>query len=198
MTEYWLENKNEFQEVVLCFLRDNNRNNVVDRDMNIIVEQPQQENRDENIIVEHPQQENRDGNNNMVSNAHVSGVEGSEVDMEFGLQEDDDDSDMFDIDELPDFTHDQQQDQDMVSSLQGEGGLHEDDDKATQQQQYPQIALPPQYQDSGSINNKIVVMEDECVSQDHIFDLVDQQAGITQPQQQERVLDPYFDVFITT
>lgn len=70
-------------------------------------------------------------------------------------------------------------------------------DKATQeQQQHPPISPPPQRQDSGSINNALVIMEDECVSQDEIFNLADLEAGITHPQQEHRqmMVDPYDDI----
>ncbi|KAL0662246.1 hypothetical protein Bca4012_099083 [Brassica carinata] len=59
---YWLasENDAQFQEVVLCHLRDNNK---------IVVDQsPERKNGDNDIVPEQPQQENSDDNNNMFDN----------------------------------------------------------------------------------------------------------------------------------
>ncbi|CAN6997328.1 unnamed protein product [Brassica rapa subsp. trilocularis] len=157
MTEYWLasENDAQFQEVVLCHLRDNNK---------MVVDQPpESKNGDNDIATEQPQQGNSDDNNNR----------------------------------LLDFSHQQRP---LIPPFEGQGlrlqTIMGYSDKATQEQQHPPISPPPQRQDSGSINNALVIMEDECVSQDEIFNLADLEAGITHPQQQHRqmMVDPYDDI----
>ncbi|KAG2325124.1 hypothetical protein Bca52824_007852 [Brassica carinata] len=177
MTEYWLasENDAQFQEVVLCHLR-NNKKIVVDQS-------PERKNRDNDIVTEQPQQENNN---------------------------------MFDKDELLDYTHQQQplippfEGHDSRFPVQymtppsgeGEGlGLQTImgySDKATQEQQHPQISRPLQRQDSEIINNPLLITEDECVDQDEIFNLADLEAGITQPQQQHQMMmDPYDDISLS-
>ncbi|CAN6933545.1 unnamed protein product [Brassica oleracea] len=174
MTEYWLasENDAQFQEVVLCHLRDNNK---------IVVDQsPERKNGDNDIVTEQAQQENSDDNNNMFDNNRL--LEQRPL--------------------IPPFeAHDSRFPvQYMTPSGEGQGlGLQTImgySDKATQEQQYPPISLPPQRQDSGRINNALVIMEDECVNQDEIFNLADLEAGITHPQQQHRqmMMDPYDDI----
>ncbi|CAN6933533.1 unnamed protein product, partial [Brassica oleracea] len=141
MTEYWLasENDAQFQEVVLCHLRDNNK---------IVVDQsPERKNGDNDI----------DDNNNMFDNNRL--LEQRPL--------------------IPPFeAHDSRFPGLGLQTIMGYS------DKATQEQQHPPISLPPQRQDSGRINNALVIMEDECVNQDGIFNLADLEAGITHPQQQ--------------
>ncbi|XP_048615672.1 uncharacterized protein LOC125588393 [Brassica napus] len=170
MTEYWLasENDAQFQEVVLCHLRDNNK---------IVVDQsPERKNGDNDIVPEQPQQENSDDNNNMFDNNRL--LEQRPLIPPFEA-----DDSRFSV-------------QYMTPSGEGQGlGLQTImgySDKATQEQQHPPISLPPQRQDSGRINNALVTMEDECVNQDEIFNLADLEAGITHPQQQHRqmMMDP--------
>ncbi|CAN6933529.1 unnamed protein product [Brassica oleracea] len=146
MTEYWLasENDAQFQEVVLCHLRDNNK---------IVVDQsPERKNGDNDI----------DDNNNMFDNNRLleQRLLIPPFDSRFPVQY-------------------------MTPSGEGQGlGLQTImgySNKATQEQQHPPISLPPQRQDSGRINNALVIMEDECVNQDEIFNLADLEAGITHP-----------------
>ncbi|XP_010462533.1 PREDICTED: uncharacterized protein LOC104743115 [Camelina sativa] len=58
----------------------------------------------------------------------------------------------------------------------------EEDVDSASQQQHPHIPLPPQVQDSG---NPLVIMEDECVDQDIMFNL----ESVTQQQEQEKIVD---------
>ncbi|KAL0804997.1 hypothetical protein Bca101_097488 [Brassica carinata] len=141
---------------------------------------PREKNGDNDIVPEQPQQENSDDNNNMFDNNRL--LEQRPLIPPFEA-----DDSRFSV-------------QYMTPSGEGQGlGLQTImgySDKATQEQQHPPISLPPQRQDSGRINNALVIMEDECVNQDEIFNLADLEAGITHPQQQHRqmMMDPYDDI----
>ncbi|CAA7055729.1 unnamed protein product [Microthlaspi erraticum] len=159
MTEYWLASKNdsEFQEVVLCHLRDKNNkkvNGTVDVDQ--LPLQPPVENMDDkNMTPADDDEEEEDDNNE----EFLDGLETI-------LEEEHDENNRAYGNGFKNMLEEEEKDVDGLQNMQVDE--EEDDDKATQ---YPQTHLP--LQGSESIDNPLVITEDDF-DLDAIFDLLTQ------------------------
>lgn len=184
MTEYCLASKNdtEFQEVVLCHLRDKNDNKVNSTvDVDQLPLQPPVENRDDNNMTPADEEEEEDddydkefldGLETMLEEEEADDGNRAYADGFKNMVDDekeDDDDDKACVDGVENMLEEEEDDGNVLVFMLEE--VEKDADKATQ---YPQLHLPLQGQDSESINDPLLITEDDFVNLDAIFNLLKQ------------------------